>query len=1576
MPRATRNRTSAAAAAAEEEAREEAEEQQQQQQEQEAVQVEGEEADDDHDDNDDENEGDNEQLVSLQFNEPLSWKAGKAIPVTTLIRRLTTLFEELDSIDQEAEGQTELNKDSFATAAKELAAPNLVGHRDDGVKAYTACCLAEILRIYAPNAPYTGTQLKDIFNLFVICFKGMGDKEAPYYEQYLHVLESLAKVETAVLLPSVPECEPIMLEMFKVFFDNAKSDTPKNIEYLFVDVMVQIIEECEPIPADLVDIIISQFLRATPIPALPKKGGRHHVEKVDDRQMKLTNATKPVPYHMAQALCKRCPDKMARCICQYFSDVILSTLPSGRRKDDEDEEDGNVPDVTKEDIEDLRRSHILAKELWSACPQTLQNVIPLLEQELLSENAELREMVCKTLGEMALIGNFSSAAPATWKAWLGRVNDKSPIIRALWVELAIEILKERDDLMAVQLVDLVAMKLNDMDERVRLAACRSLKTLKYLHITSKLAADTSPFNTYDSSRSPLAIPGKKYKEDDSTKNWGKKILQNLSERVRDKKIQVRLEGMVCLAKMWEMAYKDLAIGNDVIEQQLGWIPSKILDTFYINDPEVNVLLDHVLHEILLPVNYPPIEQERQVTEKPNGKGKGKAKDDAKERDKEALEGDKIRVQRLLVLVKGLDTKAKRALYAVPLRQISYAKVMDVFIKSCEDFNGGVIENNEETIRATLDKFSAWLSQKLPEPPRAKENLLKFARLHDRRCYQLIRFCFNPDSDYRTVVRALKEIKKRVSTNEKGAGVLDSLTPLLYRVSQLIYNKSHVAPIVEFSRTDELGLGATAHEVLKEMSASNPGVFKANVKALADLLQETAATGNTVGSVDTLKACASFAKSYPKDIPQEKKLLQALVQFALTGNPPASAKHATTILMKSASRKEMYAADLLKRCLSNFKFGGEHYLAKLGCLGQLLRLARDQCEDDVPRIMEIAMEVLAQSRTDPSKDEAADEWADDSEIEDECTAKILALRILVNLLRQPEVSSLEATSRTVMKLLLKTVVSEGEITEAKNTPVTHKSRLRLAAAQFLLKLATFRVYDEAITPKDFHRIATVAQDRCYQVRRGFIDKLKKYLGGNKLPPRYYTIIFLMAFEPVTEWRDETTNWIKGRAAFLSQKQGNVMENIFPRLMSLLVHHPDFGTQVEDLSDFARYILFYLNGVANEDNISLIYYIAQRVKQFRDVLSKENSDNLYYLSDLSQVIIRLFSTHHKWTLQTWPGKLQLPASLFEHTPDAVTISKKSYLPDGIEASISSLINAKPHHTSGRKRKSEARRGDGDESTTDAATPHKPKKARTSISGKSKTPKERKPKKAKKVKEPKTPVAVKDTGERRRSGRMSVKKVAYREESEEEESEMEYDEEESELSEPEEVEERDEEELLHKEPEQKEPVKDADGDIEMEDAPAPATSSPAPAAKQTPQKRRQSRTSRTAAKRKSPTPEEPQQQEGTHEPEHNNEEQQEEEGDEPAAATIVVSSAEPKESRSKRMRVGTSSAAATPTNSARSTRATRSRGGAADAAEEKEEEEKEEKTRGAGKKAAARGAVKGRKTRRRAAEEEEETEELSDV
>jgi sister-chromatid-cohesion protein PDS5 len=93
--------------------------------------------------------------VSLQFSETLSWRPGRPIPTDQLLKRLDRLSKELGEMDQD-----HVNTDSLTGVAKELASHQLLSHKDKGVRAYTACCVVDILRLCAPNAPFTSSQLK------------------------------------------------------------------------------------------------------------------------------------------------------------------------------------------------------------------------------------------------------------------------------------------------------------------------------------------------------------------------------------------------------------------------------------------------------------------------------------------------------------------------------------------------------------------------------------------------------------------------------------------------------------------------------------------------------------------------------------------------------------------------------------------------------------------------------------------------------------------------------------------------------------------------------------------------------------------------------------------------------------------------------------------------------------------------------------------------------------------------------------------------------------------------------------------------------------------------------------------------------------------------------------------------------------------------------------------------------------------------------------------------------------------------------------------------------------------------
>lgn len=65
-----------------------------------------------------------------------------------------------------------------------------------------------------------------------------------------------------------------------------------------------------------------------------------------------------------------------------------------------------------------------------------------------------------------------------------------------------------------------------------------------------------------------------------------------------------------------------------------------------------------------------------------------------------------------------------------------------------------MESNEAKIKQQLGRLIDYFSNPFPEPSKAAEDLWKYAKLHDRRTYSLIRFCIAPESDYRKVYKSL------------------------------------------------------------------------------------------------------------------------------------------------------------------------------------------------------------------------------------------------------------------------------------------------------------------------------------------------------------------------------------------------------------------------------------------------------------------------------------------------------------------------------------------------------------------------------------------------------------------------------------------------------------------------------------------------------------------------------------------------------------------------------------------------------------------------------------------------------
>jgi len=131
---------------------------------------------------------------------------------------------------------------SLKIVSKQLASNELLRHKDNGVLAVTACCLADILKLYAVDVPpYSDSELKvsknvilvqlqavfniyikAIFGLFISQLKELTNSTNVYYRDRFYLLESLSMVQSILIIKQLSNSASIMTELFKTIFSLAK----------------------------------------------------------------------------------------------------------------------------------------------------------------------------------------------------------------------------------------------------------------------------------------------------------------------------------------------------------------------------------------------------------------------------------------------------------------------------------------------------------------------------------------------------------------------------------------------------------------------------------------------------------------------------------------------------------------------------------------------------------------------------------------------------------------------------------------------------------------------------------------------------------------------------------------------------------------------------------------------------------------------------------------------------------------------------------------------------------------------------------------------------------------------------------------------------------------------------------------------------------------------------------------------------------------------------------------------------------------------------------------------------------
>ncbi|CAK9438111.1 uncharacterized protein LODBEIA_P24230 [Lodderomyces beijingensis] len=1243
---------------------------------------------------------------SLSFDKPILSTIKRSISTKEQLARVSELHEKLSNLE-DAEVD---DLDSLRPYALELIDKKLLNHTSVGVQAFVCCCIADILRLFAPNAPYSEEELSELFKAFIKQFSRIGsakNDKPQFYPQYVYLLKRIAETKTFILMMDLPDSGSLIESFFQTFYGVAtKESFPSELETLVADILTEITNESENIPHEIVKLILGKFTLHE-----AKSGA-------------LANQVSSPEFNFSLSICEGNVDRMSRSVAQYFSEILYRNVTLLEQQQQPDSEDSTRKDYGKgkiraEAMEVLTNIHRLSVQIWKFVPSIMSSVMSLLEDELNASEEKVRALATKSIGEMLGSAPLNSSVPhlkvnffiihkSTWAAWLRKPMDVSALVRSSWVTSLPEIWKH-NQFSTTQTNQQITAELKkcsvDSDHKVREATCQTIAKIPFRTLVSKVLDES--------------------------------VMTTLFQLMREKHKSIRSIAIDTLGSIYK-SYIDSQMASNpfpidvALERCILDIPNQILHLVYINDKNINALVDLSLFEKLVPV---------------------------------AETNSVIRVEKLVRFFKVLDRKGKEAFKAINGRQGKFSSVVLSLMQLADEcVRANSIQEKEnrpssDEIKSNcvkIDKILNWLCASFADDCNTYPCLERLVKLNRARFYNLIKICISCESDMKIINNALNELLTKVSEPKNiklgdvfGVSATDmvfNIKLLLLRSSPVIYNTSNVEQLIEFSKSREHEHHAAATEILEQISNVNPDVFKFHIRSLSHLCraeieaeteaEREAETKPKEDNFTILRTMYHFIKKYPNSMPPEVSFLETLKELAVKGSPD-SAKYALKLIGRSESKELCCAAIAAK--IFPLDIERDHLFAThLSSFAEMFLVDRfSVSKTEVEAIPYIIKNVLLQN----------------SEHDKASNLKLLALRTLINSLRSASVAHDTELAREkaapVIKLLISIIGNSGEIVSDSNptwpTPDDYKIKLRLAAGENLLKLTQLPVYNEVILSPTLRKLCFLVNDDELSVRQKFVERLRQKLAEEAISEKYLPLVFFSASDPNEELKTETTRWISSMLRRSEAKNNLKFEKALVRLIHGLAHNEVFEAillkNVESESDpsqrqlnayiFASvYLIYYVQLVAKSENISLLYYFASRVKQHRDAAiasceyeKREPSEevlSIYRIAELAQLILKMYSDHRNWPIYTWSDKIKLPQELYAlmtTSQEAQRIVSQIFIPENVQEPLAMEIK-KTMVDSKRKR-------NDNESSTTSTTTKRAKMMMTQVKVKKTKPKSKKPK-----------------------------------------------------------------------------------------------------------------------------------------------------------------------------------------------------------------------------------------------------------
>lgn len=147
----------------------------------------------------------------------------KIIPSLLCTNKLKMLSQALTHNLQTMAQQEDNTYQAYIPLALHLADDYFITHQSRDVQLLIACCIADILRVFAPDAPYKcPEQVKSIFNFLIRQLNGLMDPKDPAFKRYFYLLENLAYVKSFNMCFEIEDSHEIFCNLFSLMFKIVK----------------------------------------------------------------------------------------------------------------------------------------------------------------------------------------------------------------------------------------------------------------------------------------------------------------------------------------------------------------------------------------------------------------------------------------------------------------------------------------------------------------------------------------------------------------------------------------------------------------------------------------------------------------------------------------------------------------------------------------------------------------------------------------------------------------------------------------------------------------------------------------------------------------------------------------------------------------------------------------------------------------------------------------------------------------------------------------------------------------------------------------------------------------------------------------------------------------------------------------------------------------------------------------------------------------------------------------------------------------------------------------------------------